>query len=410
MQNKAKHLLISSQFRNRQLYPRADEWILELDTQGTSKFTSVDPVCLSCPLLTWRQFNTTVVSLTNVWQNGPEETTRLSISAAIFAAAEASIKDFFVGANFITPEASYRVMTSERVAPSTILISVSGKITEAELTAGPLSIQDTWIPTQNWIRAPTYLDFGGATILYNQSQGLFVRILEITKDRRLILEAPITLWSVSDTIGIRSEMPSLPYTIVGINQSTLTLNTPLQNENVGDWLRILRVGLTEEDTPKARIVSVNNLGQAVIYPNFLPAVGEQVELLRYSYDNAFSNDLRAARGEPARLRLIHFYLHGPQRPKLLRLGLGTLNDSQPAFFANNPLMNPRGTWLLEYNAANEGYEIVAGQGTVVVVDTAAPLLITLVTLTGEPYTKIVDRKSPSPTLLEPNYILMLEMA
>jgi hypothetical protein len=405
---KPKHLLVSSEFRNRQLYPRSDAWVLNLDSQGSDKASSIDPVCLACPVLTWRQFSTAMVSLTNSRQILEGQRTRLSVSASEFATAEAALEDFYIGTNFVTPLATYRVLSSTKVAPTTQLITIAGVPDQAEY-AGPLLLQDTWIPTQNWIRAPTRLDLSKLPVLYNQTRQLGVRVLECTADRRLVLEVPVQTWAVTDTIGLRGEAPASPvYTVVGSGTSVVLLDRPLARENIGDWLRVLSVGLLESQVPKARIIGLQGMG-VLVYPTLPVAVGDQVELLRYTYDNANSLSLRAARGTPVKLRLKSFQLHSPERPRCLRLGLSTLNDTQPAIFDNNPLGGPRSTWILEYDEAKDHYNIMAGAETTVSAETSTPLQITLSTLSGQVHTRLQDTEAPAPALHEANYTLLLEM-
>ena len=289
---------INSEYRNRNLYPDCGNFIIETTQYQNTKFSAVDPVCNSMPIFSWvpnLNYSGTIQNNSNI----NSEFTELFISFASVQ-LQASVIDFLAGCILNSATLNLKILKSKQLGPLLFQI-ICPKVSQIILAQAVTVLDYTTFNPVN-IRVPTNIDFGQYNILYNETRNDFVKIINCNlKNRNLKVEnKDLSLWSTSDNLNIRNDIPLGTVTILGSTSTVLTLSASLSNENVFNWVRLRLPSYATSvftDSWSRRIISIN-ANQITISPalTILPAIASVIEIMNFSYDNAYplqnvNNDL-----------------------------------------------------------------------------------------------------------------------
>lgn len=281
---------LCSRYRNRNIYPSCGEFKVEINTTQKTKYTAIDPVCISCPVLSWRGGFTHNCTVTSYQPAGKDSVT---LVLNFITDDQSKIYDFYAGCELTSTTLNRTIIkTSEYIAVNSIRVTTSTFLSLNDV-ANPLILSDFTDYSIKHVRAPTNFDIGLHKILYNERLNNFVNILRCDMETRdLAIEGDTTGWLANDNVNVRSEQPLDIFVVTTSTLTTITLPIFLDEyNNIGDWVRIREPDYSqsrEQLVIKRRITQVQ--GQIItIYPPLqTPLVpGVLCELLSFSYDNTY---------------------------------------------------------------------------------------------------------------------------
>lgn len=280
---------INSEFRNRNLYPNCGDFVVETNNYQNSKTSAVDPVCNSMPIFSWvPNFNETGTIQTN--SNINLEFTEFFILFNSIQ-VQSSIRDFLTGCILKSNTLNLKILRSKQIGPLLFQI-ICPKINS--ITIGEtVTISDFTSFSNVIVRAPTNIDFGQYTILYNETRNDHVKIINCNLKTRIlnIENKDLSTWTINDNLNIRNDLPLGLVNIVATTQNSFTISVNLAKTNEFNWVRLRLANYSSSlltDTWARRIISIN--GNVITFSpslTVLPAINSLLEVLNFSYDNAY---------------------------------------------------------------------------------------------------------------------------
>lgn len=283
---------LNSQYRDRNNYPNCGHFQTFINRKTKNKKDALDPVCLSSPMISWKggfTINCTVVS----YQPINPKFTIILLSSPLFNNAQSEIVDFYSGCELTSPTPMRTVIRySEKISTDILRVTTDTYISFIDVS-NPLILTDFTNYQYNHIRSPTNFDLGLYKYLYNENLNEYTRIENSDLNSRVLrVLDPTTTWNNSHNVNIRSELPIENMVLLGCTLNSITIPIFLDPENnEGDWIRIRSLDYSttiENNVVKRKIIKI--VGQVLyLEPKFdiLPVVGSIVELLNFSFDNAF---------------------------------------------------------------------------------------------------------------------------
>lgn len=323
-----RYLEIDSTFRNREMFPNPGYFEIPISQSGRKSTLkeSLDPVCLSAPLLSWTSNNlSTSVANVDVLSCVVEPKTyslsgltdtlvfiihcsdRLQQDENYYSGAivedaaflnRRRIKSYKFLGSFTTYDRAE--ITLENSFPETFTPSNLIKIYDpSDLSSTLYPI--LFVPNGNQYSNNAYCKY----LIYNETLNEYRPINYYDKSTRCLYietgleQGPISLlWSITDNYSIRKEIPTFPKigesnpVIVSSTLTSVEINTNINVDVNNSFIRILpdqyNYSLTPPENDCRRIMSYNPSTKIIsVYPSFkdIPAVGNKIEILRFSYDN-----------------------------------------------------------------------------------------------------------------------------
>lgn len=289
---------LSSEFRNRNRFPRQGKFALDLNPPTLPKTNALDPVCFAMPIRSWQPGTNLNGTILNV--SAHETPNQTSIMVQCTLDAQGQQPDFFTGC-VITSSSDVtlmqRVWRSKAISPTELLIQIKDR---PSMNIGQtIVISDYTSFSPIYVRAPGWEDSGRSTphgnslgtLLYNETLNQTLTITGLDLDTRQLrfVETLAPGWLTSHQLNIRAAVPTIITTLTSQSSNVVLLASSLEPQNVGDWLRLRLTNYSTmpiSNSWQRKIIAVNG---NMITLDFAPpttAPGSILELLDFGYDNA----------------------------------------------------------------------------------------------------------------------------
>lgn len=275
-------------FRDRNKFPTCGKFEVKISQTANNKRSALDPVCESSPMISWKGgfvLNGTITSSSVLNEDLSEYIINIPGLNAQFL-----INNFLSGCLLAYGTFSLRIIESSKIDSTTLKILCFPNISLSIGSA--VTITDYTDFSTMQVRAPTNFDFGKFKILYNENLNQFLDVIncDMSTRRLTFKQNSAPGWLPTHNLNLRDSFPAQLLTVVSSTSTTITLSTTLDPYvNIGDWLRIRHPDYAiQPETWSVQIVNI--IGNTVtIFPTLTtpPIMGDTLELLPFSYDNAF---------------------------------------------------------------------------------------------------------------------------
>lgn len=277
-----------SRFRNRNLYPHCGQFEIKIQQKANDRLTAMDPVCLSCPVFSWKggfTLNGTVTNSSVV----NEKYSEFFVSIPGLA-IQYKFLNFLAGCTLSLPTQNLRIISSTFIKNDILKLNCYPNV---NITVGQaIVITDYTDFNLLSVRAPTNFDFGKYKYLFNETLNKYLTITHCDLETRELyfVESVAAGWLPTHNLNIRNELPCLITTISSVTtNSIIVLPVALDPNNLGFWIRIRLADYETIDQTTSwsrQIVEINNNSITLFPPlSVLPIIGSTVEILPFSYDN-----------------------------------------------------------------------------------------------------------------------------
>lgn len=277
-----------SRFRNRNEDSTCGDYNVESAQRANDRFNALDPVCDAAPLYSW-QAGFSATGTINASSAVDTQSTELIIVFGSLALI-ATTPNFLTGCIVSSTTFNVRISESYAISALVLRVTVPQNVTFTVGMAVTVADYTTFSPLN--IRAPTTFDMGQCALLYNERLNTSIPILACDMTTRRLTFAPsanTTSWLLTDQLNIRNANPSYVTTILAATLTTLTLNVQLTQTH--DWVRLRLSNYNTQAASASWSRQIVNISGATItlFPPLptVPSVGSTVEILPFSYDNAY---------------------------------------------------------------------------------------------------------------------------
>lgn len=310
---KRLYLDFDSTYRDRNLWPEPGEFGVLLSQSGRHDAVNArDPVSRETPSLSWSsqrfQANSSITPVISGTVLGPPGVGAANSPRVVVfqtPADQLQQKENYyrhsVLRNVISPNDAARVLEYKYMGNNTGLVKLDGDIDLVFGDSVEMEDPSDFLDPQN---AKLFMPCGGdgsddyfGQLIFNESMGQFRTITGYDKDTGLLdIGSPsIPTWLPSHNYSIRKEPPSFISTAGGASSpSTVIIVGGSTQSGVynGMFIRVLPTEYSNVTIPprgEIRRITVydGNTQQATVFPPFTAnPLGENIEILSFSYDNA----------------------------------------------------------------------------------------------------------------------------